>query len=226
MDHKTKVLGATISLVGITAGGGYVAYDQYGTDRFRAVDEIRTHEGYRSKPYIPVPGDRPTIGYGNTFLPDGTPVTLNHPPINKQIAAEYLTAHNRRNEDAYRKTIANVMLTPSEYEIYYSFVYQYGLGNWNKSSMLRHLQNGDNLKACNAMLAYKYYTGRRLNYSATLKPGAQVLRKYEATNSKGERVTFYDVRYDCSAPGSKVCSGVWNRLEERYKECLTVQTDF
>lgn len=226
MNNKIKVLGATLSLVGVTAGGGYVAYDQYGTDRYRAVDEIRKNEGYSAKPYIPVPGDRPTIGFGNTFDAEGKPITLNHPTINKQIAGEYLTAHNRRNEPAYRETIADVMLTPSEYEIYYSFVYQYGLGNWKKSSMLRHLKNGDNLKACNAMLPYKYYTGRNLKYADTLKPGATVLKTNTKTDKNGNTVTTYDIRYDCSAPGNRVCSGVWNRINERYQECLAVQIDF
>ena len=35
-----------------------------------------SHEGYREKAYVPVPGDRPTVGFGSTFNPDGTPVKL------------------------------------------------------------------------------------------------------------------------------------------------------
>ena len=37
---------------------------------------IAVHEGYRDKAYIPVPGDVPTIGFGNTTYVDGSKVQL------------------------------------------------------------------------------------------------------------------------------------------------------
>lgn len=43
-------------------------------------NEIRTFienkEAFRDSAYIPVAGDRPTIGFGSTFYSDGTPVKL------------------------------------------------------------------------------------------------------------------------------------------------------
>ena len=35
-----------------------------------------SHEGFRDKAYIPVPGDRPTVGFGSTYNLDGTPVKM------------------------------------------------------------------------------------------------------------------------------------------------------
>lgn len=37
---------------------------------------IVQHEGYQETAYIPVQGDRPTVAFGNTFNPDGSPVKL------------------------------------------------------------------------------------------------------------------------------------------------------
>ena len=35
-----------------------------------------THEGYSDKAIVPVPGDRPTVGFGSTFRDDGSPVQM------------------------------------------------------------------------------------------------------------------------------------------------------
>jgi lysozyme len=46
---------------------------------------IALHEGFKSKPYL-CPAKIPTIGYGNTYYPDGTRVTLLDKPINEKEA--------------------------------------------------------------------------------------------------------------------------------------------
>ncbi|MFX9004232.1 lysozyme, partial [Acinetobacter baumannii] len=43
------------------------------------VQATAVKEGYTPKPIIPVKGDRPTIGNGTTFYPDGRAVTMNDP---------------------------------------------------------------------------------------------------------------------------------------------------
>lgn len=37
---------------------------------------ITIHEGYSNKAYIPIPGDVPTIGYGNTTYANGSRVQI------------------------------------------------------------------------------------------------------------------------------------------------------
>jgi lysozyme len=46
---------------------------------------IKKHEGYSAKPYL-CPAKIPTIGYGNTFYPDGTKVTMQDKPLSKEVA--------------------------------------------------------------------------------------------------------------------------------------------
>lgn len=49
----------------------------------------RTFEGLRLEPYI-CPGGYPTIGYGTVNKPDGTKVSMDDPPITKEVAEEWL----------------------------------------------------------------------------------------------------------------------------------------
>jgi len=52
----------------------------------QGADLIASMEGYESKPYSD-PGDgTATIGYGNTFYQDGSPVTLGDPPLTQSEA--------------------------------------------------------------------------------------------------------------------------------------------
>lgn len=46
-------------------------------------------EGFRAKPYV-CPAGVPTIGYGSTRYGDGTPVTLQDPPISQEMALSIL----------------------------------------------------------------------------------------------------------------------------------------
>lgn len=50
---------------------------------------IKSSEGFSSVPYADA-GDLPTIGYGMTYYPDGTRVTLTDNPISKEQADSYL----------------------------------------------------------------------------------------------------------------------------------------
>jgi GH24 family phage-related lysozyme (muramidase) len=52
-----------------------------------------------------------------------------------------------------------VALTPGEYDVYLDFVYQFGIGAWEKSSMRRALLAGKYRDGCNALLKYRYANG-------------------------------------------------------------------
>lgn len=56
-----------------------------------------SHEGFRDKAYVPVPGDRPTVGFGSTFNPDGTPVKMGDTAA-PQKALRMSLAHIGRDE--------------------------------------------------------------------------------------------------------------------------------
>lgn len=56
----------------------------------------RPFEGLRLKPYI-CPAGYPTIGYGTVYKPDGSKVTMEHPPITKETAEAWLLHELRHN---------------------------------------------------------------------------------------------------------------------------------
>ncbi|HCA4902245.1 TPA: lysozyme, partial [Acinetobacter baumannii] len=83
MSNKTKlfVIGSTIA----ASLGGLLIYGP--SDQ--QVQATAAKEGYTAKPTIPVKGDRPTIGNGTTFYPDGRAVKMTDPAITRKQAFEY-----------------------------------------------------------------------------------------------------------------------------------------
>ena len=117
------------------------------------------YEGYRAKPYRDSVGV-PTIGIGTTQYPDGSRVKMTDNAITKEQAITYARAHVSKDEIKFRHSLPNVALGQNEYDAYMSFLYQFGAGNWNKSSMRRELLKGNHKAACQALLRYKYAGGR------------------------------------------------------------------
>lgn len=119
---------------------------------------IAVKEGYTDEAIIPTKNDVPTLGLGSTVYEDGKRVQLGDritPPRAIVLAA----AHISRDENAFRESLPGVALHQAEYDLYMDWVYQYGTGAWNKSSMRRQLLAGDYAKACAALLLYRYSGG-------------------------------------------------------------------
>lgn len=104
---------------------------------------------------IPTEGDRPTFGFGSTFHADGRPVRVGE-KITPTRAVILAQTHISKEEKIFRESIPNVALHQEEYDVYMDFVYQFGTGNWRKSSMRRELIAGDYAAACNALLEYRF----------------------------------------------------------------------
>ena len=158
----------------------------------------KANEGFTEVAMIPTQGDVPTIGYGSTRYEDGTPVTLEDPPITEQRAEQLARNLHSEEEARFRASIPGVYLYQEEYDLYLDFTGQYGIGNWRQSSMRRHLlatvqapvdrQPGYYRAACDALLRYRYAAG-----------------------------------YDCSTPGNRRCPGVWTRQKKRHAKCVAEQ---
>lgn len=163
---------------------------------------IAVEEYYTETAVIPTKGDRPTIGFGSTFHEDGTPVRMGD-RTNPVRALRTVQAHLSREEQQFRESLPGVELTQGEYDLYVDFMYQYGIGNWRKSSMRRHLLAAAETEqpsvkafhykaACDSLLRWKYAAG-----------------------------------YDCSTlidgQPNKRCWGVWERQLERHAKCLAEQ---
>lgn len=115
-------------------------------------------EGYTDRAVIPTKGDVPTVGFGSTVYPDGTRVQIGD-EINPVRAIIVAQDHISKAESQFRDTIPDVLLYQAEYDQYMDFIYQYGIGTWKKSSMLKHLLDGEYRQACDALLLYKYSGG-------------------------------------------------------------------
>lgn len=160
------------------------------------------HESYTDKAIIPTKNDRPTVGFGNTFREDGSPVQMGDtitPP--KAIARS--AAHIAKDEAGLKQCVTGP-LNQVEYDVLVDQSYQYGVKVTCASPMVREINAGNYKAACDAYLNYRYLTTRNPT------PG-------------WEEFAPGRWRFDCSTPGNKICAGVWKRSLERQAKCLSAQ---
>ncbi|ABM38594.1 lysozyme [Polaromonas naphthalenivorans] len=119
---------------------------------------IVSDESYTSAAIIPTKGDVPTVGFGSTVYEDGRPVKMGDTitPVRALVVA---SAHIDKDEARFRASLPDVELFQEEYDLYLNWVYQFGIGNWRKSSMRRELLAGHYPAACHALLEYKKSAG-------------------------------------------------------------------
>lgn len=116
-------------------------------------------EGFSDKAIIPTRGDKATIGHGSTRYEDGRKVKMGDKitrPRAEQLARNLLKKDEQRFAASLLPT---TRLTQDEYDVYIDFIGQYGIGNWRGSSMRRNLLAGEYVKACDALLLYRYSAG-------------------------------------------------------------------
>ena len=115
-------------------------------------------EHYTEKAIIPTKGDVPTYGFGSTTKPDGSRVQLGDRTTPVAAVTRTLSYLEDAQKDV-KDTLEGVVLTQGEFDVYMNWRYQYGIGAWRKSSMLRHLRAGNYIAACDALLLYKFSGG-------------------------------------------------------------------
>lgn len=128
-----------------------------GTLSFSAVALVAlfVFEGYTSKAVIPTKGDVPTVGFGSTINPDGEKVEMGD-TVDPVTAAVNALSHIQRDEELFKRSLPGVELSQAEYDIYIDWVYQYGIANWNESTIRKRLLTGDHAGACDALLMWRY----------------------------------------------------------------------
>lgn len=100
------------------------------------------HEGLRLSPYL-CPARIPTIGYGNTYYPDGKRVTMLDKPITREQAYEmFKTIADRFALRVDRLVTANV--NQNQFNALVSFAYNVGMANFQKSTLLRKVNANPN----------------------------------------------------------------------------------
>ncbi len=97
---------------------------------------IKRWEGFRPRPYLD-PVGIPTIGYGTIVYPDTSKrVTMKDAPISEERATALLRMHLIRVEMDVRRLL-EVKLNGNRFSALCSFVYNLGIGNFRKSTLLK-----------------------------------------------------------------------------------------
>jgi lysozyme len=123
---------------------------------------ITNHEGLRLKPYL-CPAKIPTIGYGNTYYPDGKRVTLLDKDITKQEAFDMFK--EVANRFAKRvDTLVTSNLNQNQFNALVSFAYNVGTGNFSSSTLLKKVnKNPNDLTIKDEFLRWNKAGGKVLN---------------------------------------------------------------
>lgn len=123
---------------------------------------ITKHEGLKLKPYL-CPAKIPTIGYGNTYYPDGKRVTLLDKDITKQQAFDMFK--EIANRFAKRvDTLVTSNINQNQFNALVSFAYNVGTGNFSSSTLLKKVnRNPDDLTIKDEFLRWNKAGGKVLN---------------------------------------------------------------
>lgn len=105
------------------------------------LDLIKKFESFKSKPYL-CPSEKATIGFGSTYYPDGTKVTLQDKEITEEKACEILEYIANKDFANNINKVVKVPLNQNQFDALVSFAYNIGNVNFNSSTLLKWLNQG------------------------------------------------------------------------------------
>src|SRR5690554_4458527 len=106
------------------------------------LEHIKEFEQFRERAYIPVKEDRWTIGWGNTFYVDGSPVKEGD-TITLEGANELLHAIVSSFERDLNRLI-RTSIKQNQFDALLSFIYNVGTGNFQTSTLLKVVNTDPN----------------------------------------------------------------------------------
>jgi lysozyme len=116
---------------------------------------IAEFEGFSDRPYYATAEEKlqgiVTIGYGNTFYPDGTKVKITDSKITKEKALYILEKLVEKFRIQVKKYVKKE-LTKNQEDALVSFAYNVGIGNFSKSTLLKLV----NINPNDAMIAKEF----------------------------------------------------------------------
>lgn len=118
---------------------------------------VAVHEGYRGDAYIPVPGDRPTIGFGYA----GPDVKMGQRTDPVRALIQLNTTADRFQREM-KACIGDVPMFQHEWDAFFSLAYNIGTGAFCRSTLVRKLKSGDYAGACNEILKWDRFQGKPL----------------------------------------------------------------
>ena len=139
----------------------------------KAIDLIKSFEGFYSKPYL-CPAGIPTIGYGTTWYENGKKVTLHDMPISKERANDLLMYEiNKACIPAILRLCPTLIGHQNKFCAIISFTYNLGSGRLKASTLRRRINAEDWDAAANELLKWNKAGGKVLR-------GLDLRRKAEA----------------------------------------------
>ena len=122
---------------------------------------IKKYEGFSEKPYKCSAGV-PTIGYGSTFYLNGNKVTMKDSPISEEVALSILFSVV---EDFSKKVekLLKVSVNQNQFDALVDFAYNLGIGNLQKSTLLKLVNNKDFVGASKQFKLWNKANGKVLN---------------------------------------------------------------
>lgn len=126
------------------------------------LDLIKEFESFKSKPYL-CPSQIPTTGYGLTYYPDGKKVTLQDKEITEEKAFEILEFIANKDFGSNINKVVKVPLSQNQFDALVSFTYNIGNANFNSSTLLRWLNQGNYKEASMQLLRWDKSKGIVLN---------------------------------------------------------------
>ncbi len=101
----------------------------------KGLELIKSFEGLKLKPYL-CPANIPTIGFGNTYYPNGQKVKLTDPAITIEKAEEllkFLLVTYEKSVDSFCRDD----ISQSQFDALVSFAYNVGTGALQKSTLIK-----------------------------------------------------------------------------------------
>jgi len=137
---RNRVIVASLSAIGLTT--------------------IGIREGFKDTAYVPVPGDKITIGFGSTAHEDGTLIKPG-----EKVTKERAEIMLRNTMNLYEKAVkecAPVEMFQYEFDAFVSLSYNIGPSGFCKSSIPKKLLLHDYKGACETILRFNQFQGHVL----------------------------------------------------------------
>lgn len=132
MKHRLAISGLSLSAVALVT--------------------MLTSEGYTDRAIIPTKGDVPTMGFGSTTQLDGSAVKMGDKTT--PVAALQRSMKFVQDGETRMKRCVTAPLHQEEYNLYVDTFYNIGPSAFCNSTIVKRLNAGDYIGACNAILMW------------------------------------------------------------------------
>lgn len=116
------------------------------------------HEGYTDTAVIPIPGDRPTVGFGSTFKEDGSPVKMGDKTTPQKAIAR--TVSHIAKDETVLKSCVTAPLSQTEYDVLVEFSYWFGAKRACTTDVVLFINAEQYYNSCAAYLKYRRAAGK------------------------------------------------------------------